>query len=96
LNETENTLKFGVFMLALYYFKALTTVRREKASWQGKDDRPDGPVVRPITLERRRLASEQKALEARRLELHKVRHCLLLRPFMSRLQYNALPVCFHI
>jgi hypothetical protein len=34
-------------------------------------------VVRPITLERRRLASEQKAVEARRLELHKVRSCYL-------------------
>jgi hypothetical protein len=72
LAETENTLKFGAFMLALHYFKALTVVRREKASWLGQDDRMEGPNVRPITDERRRMVGEQKQYEYRRMELTRV------------------------
>jgi len=72
LSETETTLKFGAFLLALSYFKALTHVRREKASWLGNDDRLEGPVVRPVTDERRRMVGEQKQVEYRRMELERV------------------------
>lgn len=38
LNETETTLRFGLFMLALMYFRAMTYLKREKKSWGGEDD----------------------------------------------------------
>ena len=37
LNETENTLKFAVFCLAFNYFRSMSLIQREKASWNGKD-----------------------------------------------------------
>ena len=46
IKETETSLKFGAFLLALSYFKAMTHVAREKASWAGKDDRMDSVHVR--------------------------------------------------
>jgi hypothetical protein len=66
------TLKFGALLMALHYFKNMAMVRREKASWRGQDDRLDGPVVRPITVERRRMVTEAKNSEARRLEMHRI------------------------
>jgi len=38
LNETETTLRFGLFMLSLMYFRAMTYLKREKKSWAGEDD----------------------------------------------------------
>lgn len=38
LNETETTLRFGLFMLALMYFRAMTYLKREKKSWSGESD----------------------------------------------------------
>jgi hypothetical protein len=38
LNETEQTLKYGIFMLTLMYFRAMVYLRRDKASFEGKND----------------------------------------------------------
>lgn len=38
LNETETTLRFGVFMMTLMYFRVMTLLKREKRSWGGEDD----------------------------------------------------------
>jgi hypothetical protein len=67
IKETETTLRFGAFLLALHYFKAMTLIAREKASWQGKDCRLDGPVVKPITAERKKMILEQKAVEVKNM-----------------------------
>jgi len=72
MDETETSLRFGSFLLALHYFRAMNMIAREKASWRGKDTRMDGPVVRPVTLERKEMIAEQKAVEYRRLELARV------------------------
>jgi hypothetical protein len=36
LNETETTLKFGLFVLTLMYFRAMTYLSREKKTWSGE------------------------------------------------------------
>jgi hypothetical protein len=72
MNETETSLRFGSFLLALHYFRSMNLIAREKASWRGKDTRLDGPVVRPVTVERKNMIMEQKSVEYRRLELHRV------------------------
>jgi hypothetical protein len=38
LDETEQTLKFGLFMITLMYFRAMTFVKREQSSWSGEND----------------------------------------------------------
>lgn len=38
LDETERTLRFGLFMIVLMYFRAMTYLKREKNSWNGKYD----------------------------------------------------------
>jgi hypothetical protein len=38
LNETEQTLKFGLFILTFMYFRAMAFVKREQRSWGGDDD----------------------------------------------------------
>lgn len=38
LNETESTLRFGLFMLTIMYFRAMVFLRREQRSWGGEDD----------------------------------------------------------
>jgi len=49
LNETESTLRFGLFMLTLMYFRAMTFVEREKKSWSGSGELEGGkgPKVCP-------------------------------------------------
>jgi hypothetical protein len=36
LGETETTLRFGVFMMTLNYFRVMTMIKREKKSWGGE------------------------------------------------------------
>ena len=38
LNETEITLKFGIFMITLMYFRAMTFLKREQRSWAAQDE----------------------------------------------------------
>ena len=38
LNETETTLRFGLFILALMYFRAMTFLKREQKTWSGEGD----------------------------------------------------------
>jgi hypothetical protein len=60
LNETETTLRFGLFMLALMYFRAMTYLKREQRSWGGGDDevsdKKSGEKV--MTDERMRMLDE--------------------------------------
>ncbi|CAM9235500.1 unnamed protein product, partial [Ectocarpus fasciculatus] len=42
LNETESTIRFGLFMLTFMYFRAMAFLGREKRSWSGADDAVGG------------------------------------------------------
>lgn len=69
LNETERTLKFGLFMMALMYFRAMTFVKREQRSWAGDDDEitADGkPKVKIMTDERMLMLDEENKARARK------------------------------
>lgn len=39
-DETETTLRFTIFLLTLHYFRAMTSLRRQKSVWGGNT----GPV----------------------------------------------------
>ena len=75
LNETERTLKFGLFMLALMYFRAMAFVKREQRSWAGDDDEvtADGknkPKV--MTDERMLMLDEENKAAARKKKVDSV------------------------
>jgi hypothetical protein len=38
LDETETTMRFGMFMLTLHYFRAMAFVMREQKTWSGEGD----------------------------------------------------------
>ncbi len=67
LNETEQTLRFGLFMLALMYFRAMTFLRREKKSWSGEGDAL-GAAKKPkmMTDERMQMVEEENRAIARK------------------------------
>lgn len=72
LNETESTLKFGLFMLTLMYFRAMVFLRREKRSWGGDDDQVGGKSsTKPamMTQERMRMLDEENKVNARKKKL---------------------------
>ena len=70
LNETEQTLKFGLFMLTLMYFRAMTYLKREKKSWSGDDDevaqKKGGKAEKVMTDERMRMIDEENKAIARK------------------------------
>jgi len=67
LNETEQTLRFGLFMLALMYFRAMTFLRREKKSWSGEGDAiAGGKKVKMMTDERMQMVEEENKAAARK------------------------------
>jgi hypothetical protein len=70
LNETETTLKFGIFMLTLMYFRAMTFLRREQKSWSGEGDeigiKAKGKVDKVMTDERMRMLDEENRAAARK------------------------------
>eukprot|EP00947_MAST-08B_sp_MAST-8B-sp1_P000929 g929.t1 len=75
LNETEQTLRFGIFSLTLMYFRAMTMLRREKHGWSGKDAElalMGKSAKREVTNERAKMEAEQKALEDRTAKLQRV------------------------
>jgi hypothetical protein len=68
LNETEQTLRFGLFMLALMYFRAMTFLQREKKSWSGEGDAVGGGGKKPkmMTDERLQMVEEENKAAARK------------------------------
>jgi hypothetical protein len=61
LDETETTLKFGMFMLTFMYFRAMAYISREKRSWSGADDAVGGSGGgggAGMTEERKRMVEE--------------------------------------
>ena len=66
LNETEQTLRFGLFMLTLMYFRAMTYVAREKKSWGGEGDSLGGKKGKVMTDERMAMLDEENKAAARK------------------------------
>jgi hypothetical protein len=76
LNETENTFRFGLFMMTLMYFRAMALLRREKRSWGGEDDEVNKATrnkktVPKMTLERMRIVDEEHNVAARRRRMNR-------------------------
>jgi len=74
LNEVEQTIKFGLFVLTLMYFRAMAFLQREKRSWGGDDDAvnssdPTGLNRKEMTEERRKMLSEESKLIARQKKM---------------------------
>jgi hypothetical protein len=73
LNETESTLRFGLFMLTLMYFRAMMYLSREKKSWSGEDDDIGGAKVgKAMTDERMRMMDEENKLNARQKKMDSI------------------------
>ena len=70
LNETETTLKFGIFMMTLMYFRAMTFLKREQKSWAGEGDeigvRNKKKTDKVMTDERLRMLDEENRAAARK------------------------------
>lgn len=74
LDETETTLKFGMFMLTFMYFRAMAYITREKRSWSGADDAVGGgggASGARLTEERRRIIDEtfRRAVRKQRMDV---------------------------
>ncbi len=84
LNETEATLRFGLFMLTFMYFRAMAFVRREKRSWSGADDAVGGSSTSGskegtlpgtsvrMTEERRKILDEENRIANRRKKIDQI------------------------
>lgn len=78
LNETEQTLKFGLFMLTFMYFRAMAFVKREQRSWSGVDDAVDAKNIKKgglgkgmtMTEERRKMVDEENQLLSRQKKMN--------------------------
>ena len=74
LNETESTIRIGLFMITIMYFRAMAFLSREKRSW-GEDDigsSSGSTQRRNVTDERRRMNEEQQRVEMRQKKLNQV------------------------
>ena len=71
LNETEQTLRFGLFMLTLMYFRAMTFVQREKKSWGGIGE-PGTKQPKLMTDERMQMIEEENKVAARKKKVDAV------------------------
>jgi hypothetical protein len=71
LNETESSLRFGIFMLTLMYFRAMTFLAREKKSWGGVGD-PGSKQPKLMTDERMQMVEEENRLAARKKKVETV------------------------
>lgn len=70
LNETESTLRFGLFMLTLMYFRAMTYLSRDKKAFSGADDDIGGTHGgKVMTDERMRMLDEENKANARKKKL---------------------------
>jgi len=75
LNETERTLKFGLFMLSLMYFRAMAYVKREQRSWSGDDDEISAngkSKTKVMTDERMLMLDEENKAAARKKKVDAV------------------------
>jgi hypothetical protein len=72
LNETETTLKFGIFMMTLMYFRAMTFLKREQKSWSADGDeigvkgKKAAAAAKAMTDERMRMIDEENKAAARK------------------------------
>jgi hypothetical protein len=69
LREVEKTMKYGLFCLTFMYFRALNTLRKEKASWSGANDLISlwhGP---PLSDERKKIMQEEKNADFRKIRI---------------------------
>jgi hypothetical protein len=67
LDETESTLRFGLFMLTLMYFRSMTYLSREKKTWSGEAGEVHGDEQkRAATQERIRMLEENNRVAARK------------------------------
>lgn len=70
LDTTEQTLKFGLFMLTLMYFRAMTFLSREKKSWGEEDDIANvNNKGAEFTEERAKMNEEEAKLVARKKKM---------------------------
>jgi hypothetical protein len=70
LDTTEQTLKFGLFMLTLMYFRAMTFLSREKKSWGEEDDIANvNKKGAEYTEERAKMNEEEAKLIARQKKM---------------------------
>jgi hypothetical protein len=70
LNETESTLRFGLFMLTLMYFRAMTYLSRDKKAFSGADDDIGGTHGgKVMTDERMRMLDEENKMSTRKKKL---------------------------
>ncbi|KAJ1455056.1 hypothetical protein M885DRAFT_520998 [Pelagophyceae sp. CCMP2097] len=66
MDFTERTLKFGLFMITMQFFRSMAMIHREKASW---NDEADGDAKTAPTDERRALRREQARAAERQAKL---------------------------
>ena len=73
LNETEGTIRIGLFMITIMYFRAMAFLGREKRSW-GEDDYAGlkAGSTKNMTDERRRMIAEQQKIDLRQKKLDQV------------------------
>ncbi len=74
LNETEQTIKFGLFMLTLMYFRAMIYLRRDKASLEGKNDllqvgSDKKQMAKNMTSERMQMINEENRIKLRQKKM---------------------------
>jgi hypothetical protein len=76
LNETEQTLRFGLFMMTLMYFRAMTFIKREQRSWADEDDelnvKNSKNKKKPLTDERMRLLDEENKVRMRQKKIDQI------------------------
>eukprot|EP01041_Mallomonas_annulata_P002218 gene2218-4307_t len=73
LNETESTLRIGLFMLTIMYFRAMAFVGREKRTWgEDSESSSNNSKSKTMTDERRRMIEEENKVEIRRKKMELV------------------------
>jgi len=73
LNEVETTLKFGIFMMTVMYFRAMTYLRREQKSWSGAGEdvgvKDKFSLDKIMTDDRMRMIDEENRAAARKKKI---------------------------
>jgi hypothetical protein len=66
LRGLEKTMKYGLFCLTFMYFRALHTLCKERATWDGSNDLVTLRHGPPLSEERKKIIQEEKNAEFRR------------------------------
>ncbi|KAL7533865.1 hypothetical protein ACHAWF_004647 [Thalassiosira exigua] len=66
MRGAETKLKYGVFWLTFMYFRALHTLRKEKATWDGSEDLVSLRHGPPVSEERKKMMEEERNAVFRR------------------------------